>query len=119
MAAKIATDLNGEPRNEDEGMKRKVYVIQQKEVISYSYYVIADTQKEALEIFENTEHSDWDCELEKKDSQGTYKIDGSYCYHNEYKPTVEHKFVQELKKNTTWKDYQPLEWHDMEGESRW
>ena len=105
--------------NDSQPERRTVYVVQVKEVISYSYYVIADTQKEALEIFENEEPSDWDGELEKEDSQGAYKIDGSFFPHNEYKPTIEHKFVQELKKYTRWGDYQPLRWQDVEGETRW
>ena len=120
MAAEIATNLNGEPRNEDEGKIRKVYVVQQKEVVSYEYYVIADSQKEALEIFENEPYEDWDGNLENEDSSGVYRIDGTFTSHIEMKPTIEKMFKQELKvKKSEFRNYARLTWQDMEGESRW
>ena len=120
MAAKIATNLNGEPLNEDEGKTRKVYVVQRKEVVSYEYYVIANSQNEALEIFENESYDDWDSDLENEDSSGVYRIDGTFTFHREMKPTIEKMFKQELKvKKSEFRNYASLKWQDMEGESRW
>lgn len=122
MAAEISTNLNGEPLNEDEGKIRKVYVVQRKEVVSYEYYVIADSQKEAIEIFDGDgDYHDWDCDLENEDSEGVYRIDGTFTFHREMKPTIQKMFKQELKvkKSEFSRNYAPLKWQDMEGESRW
>ena len=109
----MATKNANETRTGEPYQTRKVYVIEKKEVISYSFYVIANSKTEALEIFDEADdYSDWDRELELEDSEGIYKIDGSYDFHRCMKPTVKHSFKQVLKPKiySHSPNYTPLKW---------
>ena len=85
---------------------RKVYVIERKEVISHSYYVIADSRNEALDTFEEKM---WDGEwgycsdmdykysgLENDLETKVFLMDGSHQHHRYMKPKVERSFKEKL-----------------------
>lgn len=68
----------------------KIFIIQEKEVISYNWIVMgAKTKQEALELY-NEEGESYDEQKENGETYNIFKVDDSWEYHRTMKPTVEH-----------------------------
>ena len=93
--------------NDSQPERRTVYVVEVKEVTSRSYLVIANSQKEALETYENEPdlNDEWSFGRENNQEK-VCEIDGSFQWHRDFKPTVDYKIVQELVTN----NFGLLEW---------
>ena len=97
--------------NDSQPERRTVYVVEVKEVTSRSYLVIANSQKEALETYENEPdlNDEWSFGRENNQEK-VCEIDGSFQWHRDFKPTVDYKFVQELVPN----DFGHLQWQELD-----
>lgn len=77
--------------------ERTVYVLEVKEVISKSYYVVANSKSEAIRNYYNATSLDFEYEFNRVDSENKVcEVDGSHQYHKTFKPTVDYKLKQEL-----------------------
>jgi len=77
--------------------ERTVYVLEVKEVISRSYYVLANSKREAIKNFELGDETDDEYYFNEDNSNiKVCQIDGSDQWHKTFKPTVDYKLKQEL-----------------------
>lgn len=68
----------------------KVFIIQEKEVISYDWIVMgANNAKEALELY-NEQGESYDEVKENGEKYNIFKVDDSWEYHRTLKPTITH-----------------------------
>lgn len=68
----------------------KIFIIQEKEVISYNWIVMgAKTKQEALELY-NEEGESYDEQKEDGEIYNIFKVDDSWEYHRTMKPTLKH-----------------------------
>ena len=100
--------------NDSQPERRTVYVVEVKEVVSRSYYVVANSKKEALETYQEEPDcsSEWDFHRENSDEK-VCEIDGANGWHRDFKPTVDYKIAQELVPNNfgllEWRGWSPSE----------
>jgi len=71
------------------GDKDKIFIIEEREVVSYQYGVVgAKTQAEAIEIFEAEGTSAMEQYTANNRKINVWRLDDSHEYHKTFKPTV-------------------------------
>jgi len=69
----------------------KIFILQQKEVISYDFVVMgAKTRQEAIDLFNESHGEAYDEEKENGEIFNVWKLEDSWCFHGDKKPTVKH-----------------------------